>query len=169
MFACSSGRVLAPPGVIGPADPSCVVSLEQLRSAPTFVRWKFRRRTIVFARLIRRGVARSGTMVMIGWCGGKLPLGPQLWKSSGVIYNVTTELWKDPTAPQPAEPPEPSTPVRSVLPTPDSAASPAVSPPSATRDKSDELADLRRELVRTSGKLRHCLICETRGLWGRRD
>ena len=124
----------------------------------------------MFALLIRRGVARSGTMVMIGWCGGKLPLGPQLWKSSGVIYNVTTELWKDPTAPQPAEPPEPSTPVRSALPTPDSAASPAVSPPSATRDKSDELADLRRELVRKSGKLRHCSmplckVCEIRGLW----
>ena len=104
----------------------------------------------MFALLIRRGVARSGTMVMIGWCGGKLPLGPQLWKSSGVIYNVTTELWKDPTASQPAEPPEPSTPVRSALPAPGSAPSPAVSPPSATRDKPDELADLRRELVRTS-------------------
>ena len=38
LLACSSGRVLAPPGVIGPADPSCVVSLEQLRSAPTHTR-----------------------------------------------------------------------------------------------------------------------------------
>ena len=136
---------------------------------------------------------------MIGWCGGKLPLGPQLWKSeppryrchlgrillktpaiplltgSGVIYNVTTELWKDPTASQPADTPEPSTPVRSALPAPGSAPSPAVSPPSATEptlDKSDEQADLRRELVRTSvANFDTDSINEMRGgfVWGRRD
>ena len=92
-----------------------------------------------------------------------------------MIYNVTTELWKDPTASQPADTPEPSTPVRSALPAPGSAPSPAVSPPSATErtlDKPDELADLRRELVRTSvANFDTDSTNEMRGgfVWGRRD